>query len=145
MSDGTYNIWYHRYSGTDKDPRARVKAKTRCCLKTDAGYTRAKDGANTYFCLYFARGSCTKGWECTYLHRVPLPEKDRISNAYDCFGRERHGDHRDDMDGVGTFNKDCRTIYVNGISAYCQDMEKTIRKHFGDWGAIDNGMFLNKF
>ena len=30
-------------------------------------------------------------------------------------GRERHANHRDDMDGVGSFNNPSRTLYVGGI------------------------------
>lgn len=34
---------------------------------------------------------------------------------HDCFGRERHKDHREDMSGVGCVDDPCRTLYVAGI------------------------------
>lgn len=34
---------------------------------------------------------------------------------HDCFGRQRHKDHREDMTGVGAYDDPCRTLYVGGL------------------------------
>ena len=34
---------------------------------------------------------------------------------HDCFGRERHATHKDDMGGVGNFMDDSRTLYIGGL------------------------------
>ena len=33
----------------------------------------------------------------------------------DCFGRDKFNEYRDDMGGVGSFNRENRTIYVGHI------------------------------
>lgn len=70
---------------------------------------------------------------------IALLEQDEL---HDCFGRTRHKDHRDDMDGVGTILKPCRTLYVGGLdkAAYKSPkaMEKSLWKHFGEFGELEN-------
>jgi hypothetical protein len=59
---------------------------------------------------------CARGSECQYFHRIPTVADDAsASELHDCFGRERHAKHRDDMDGVGSFTNPSRTLYVGGI------------------------------
>lgn len=114
-----YNIWYGKYLG-DYDKGAKQEAATdRCVLSSDAGMTRADSGGKKEkrsFCIHFAHGVCAKGKDCTYYHRVPLPEDDaRTDEMMDCFGRQRHAQHRDDMDGVGSFMKPCRTLFIGNL------------------------------
>ncbi|CAG8616003.1 3419_t:CDS:2 [Paraglomus occultum] len=133
-----YNIWYNRWSGGDRSARYAhrgEKAKTRCVPSRDAGATKADKMPNTYFCLYFARGCCPFGYECSYWHRIPN-ENDLVDATIDCFGRDKFNEYRDDMGGVGSFNRENRTIYVGHIHLG-PDMEEIVRKHFSEWGEID--------
>ncbi|KAJ3047190.1 Pre-mRNA-splicing factor [Rhizophlyctis rosea] len=131
---GSYNIWYHRFQGDRRKRQPLEKAQTRCNIAKDSGRTRARDPGGT-FCVHFARGACDKGSDCAFLHRLPTGS-DKIGNSTDCFGRERHRDERDDMGGVGSFEKDNRTLYVGNISQ-SRDMDETVRKHFEEWGEIE--------
>lgn len=54
----------------------------------------------------------------------------------DCFGREKHRSERSDMGGVGSFEKDNRTLYIGQISLRA-DPEATVRKHFAQFGVIE--------
>ena len=97
-----------------------MPALTKCDPEKDAGFTKAntfEKAGSAWFCVYFARGSCTEGVNCRYYHRVPneddcLKESD---NLKDTFGRTRHASHKTDMTGIGSFNKECRTLYVTGV------------------------------
>lgn len=60
----------------------------------------------------------------------------RIDLAHDVFGRERHRLHKDDMGGVGTFDKECRTLYVGGLG-HRATLEKVLWTEFGEWGEIE--------
>jgi len=60
----------------------------------------------------------------------------RIDLAHDVFGRERHRLHKDDMGGVGTFDKECRTLYVGGLGNR-STLEKLLWIDFGEWGEIE--------
>eukprot|EP00949_MAST-11_sp_MAST-11-sp1_P005353 g5353.t1 len=71
----------------------------------------------------------------------------------DIFGRERHAEHRDDMDGAGSFQDDCRTLYVGGLKTAVyetaagagqeldkegrRNLRKVVRKHFKEFGEIE--------
>ena len=144
-----FNIWYGRYNGQRDRGKHKVAASNRCKLSTDAGKTKADErsasgnASKTYFCLPFAHGICMKGSECKYYHRVPLPEDDRNTDElYDCFGRQRHKSHREDMGGVGSFMQPCRTLYVGGIlqEKYKnnQELEEACWRQFGEWGELEN-------
>lgn len=145
-----YNIWYGRFIGDISDKMDREPATDRCVLQTDAGYTKAdqsnQDGDRKnkrHFCLHFARGMCAKGSECTYYHRIPTPQDDaRTDELVDCFGRQRHAKHKDDMSGVGTFSKPCRTLFVGNLnkSSYAtpKDLEDALWRHFGEWGELES-------
>ena len=44
-----------------------------------------------YICLYFARGKCIQGANCTYYHRIPTAEDEKtLPLTNDIFGRDRH-------------------------------------------------------
>jgi hypothetical protein len=80
---GEYNIWYNRYQGEMKRWDMLEKAEYRCNMARDAGKTMARPGA--YFCIHYARGKCSRGAECLYLHRPP-DGRDTFALTYDCFG-----------------------------------------------------------
>lgn len=56
-------------------------ADTRCCLDEDAGFTSANmmdpRASKHYFCLYFARGCCHLGSECSFLHSIPQDKDEK--------------------------------------------------------------------
>ncbi|ORX97914.1 hypothetical protein K493DRAFT_258492 [Basidiobolus meristosporus CBS 931.73] len=135
---GEYNIWYNKYTGGDRWSRKpRERATTRCNIERDSGITKgAEMGEQTAFCWHFAKGFCVKGYECQFLHRLPVEGDQDLGNSVDIFGRERHASHRDDMGGVGSFNSESTTLYVGGISANCKNIVETVRKHFSEWGEI---------
>lgn len=149
-----YNIWYGKYLSdfsdhtVNKDP-----ASDRCHLETDAGYTKADNikatGSSSqkkdrrFFCLHFAHGVCAKGVDCPFYHRIPTPEDDaKCDELFDCFGRAKHNKHRDDMNGVGSFMKPCRTLYVGNLQKNKYDTPKALEdalwKHFSEWGEMEN-------
>lgn len=75
-----------------------------------------------------------------FLHRAPVKEDDdKLSLVKDIFGRDRHSDDRDDMGGVGTFNCENTSLYVNGLVRPRQGWdvyESMVRKAFGACGTI---------
>ena len=78
-----------------------------------------------------------------FFHRVPLPADDaNTDELYDCFGRQRHNKHRDDMSGVGSFMKPCRTLFVGGLVKHKYStpkaLEDAVWKHFAEWGELEN-------
>jgi hypothetical protein len=140
-----YNIWYDKYIGDHwENDRGKEPATTRCDLELDAGKTRADlvSKANRYFCMHFARGMCARGSECSYYHRLPtMADETRIGMMRDCFGRERHATDRDDMNGVGNFTRNSRTLYVGGLKNVNENpkkLEETLWKQFGEWGEVEN-------
>ncbi|CCI46760.1 unnamed protein product [Albugo candida] len=140
-----YNIWYDKYIGDHwANDRSKEPATTLCDPESDAGKTKADivSKANRYFCLHFARGMCARGSECNYYHRIPtIADETRIGMMYDCFGRERHATDRDDMTGVGNFNRNSRTLYVGGLRNVNDDskrLEDVLYEKFTDWGEVEN-------
>ncbi|EPY50957.1 RNA-binding protein Cwf2 [Schizosaccharomyces cryophilus OY26] len=138
-----YNIWYNKWSGGNReDPlKSQVKSDTRCNIEQDSGYTKADKIPGSYFCLYFARGMCSEGSKCEYLHRLPN-ETDFFNANVDCFGREKHADYRDDMGGVGSFLRQNHTLYIGGIQP-TDDIEEVVARHFAEWGDIERIRVLN--
>lgn len=142
QSGQSFNIWYSKWTGGETNGRAAIShAKHRCNVKRDSGYTKAdrytEEGQinrTNYFCLYFARGYCSNGKNCEYLHRIPT-ELDFFSPTVDCFGRERFNDYRDDMSGIGSFSRVNKTLYVGKISNM-KDIEVRLQKSFGEFGEI---------
>lgn len=110
----TYNIWYNKYSGGEYDDgkTQNVKSSTRVNISKDAGYTRANRNGVAYICLFFARGYCPNGQDCTFLHMLPIDVPDQ---GHDVFGREKHGNFRDDMGGIGSIQRVNKTLYVGRI------------------------------
>jgi Torus domain/RNA recognition motif. (a.k.a. RRM, RBD, or RNP domain) len=133
----TFNIWYNKWAGGDREDAALSKthALGRCNIRQDSGWTAADKTPGSYFCLFFARGICPKGHECTYLHRLP-GIFDVFNPNIDAFGRDKHSDYRDDMGGVGSFLRQNRTLYVGRIHV-TDDIEEIVARHFQEWGEID--------
>ncbi|OAA36281.1 pre-mRNA splicing factor cwc2 [Metarhizium rileyi] len=137
----TYNIWFNKWAGGDREAYQQTKANGRCIIATDAGYTTADKVSGSYFCLQFARGLCPRGQDCTCLHRLP-GTFDLFNPNVDCFGREKFSDYRDDMGGVGSFMRQNRTIYVGRIHV-TDDIEEIVARHFAEWGQIERIRVLN--
>jgi hypothetical protein len=119
--DQGYNIWYgkHRGENWNEADRGQEPAENRCVVATDAGATQAdKPGGSghRFFCIQFARGKCARGAKCTWFHRIPTVADDgRAEQMHDCFGRERHKTHKDDMSGAGSYESPSRTLYVGRL------------------------------
>ncbi|PLW25250.1 hypothetical protein PCANC_22977 [Puccinia coronata f. sp. avenae] len=135
----TYNVWYNKWAGGDRydSSTQKEKSQTRCRIATDAGYTRADGGNNAYCCLYFARGCCPYGSECSFLHRLPPPQSTLPDASLDVFGREKHSDYRDDMGGVGSFSRQNRTLYIGRLREINKNTEELVETHFQEWGEIE--------
>ncbi|KAJ4148214.1 hypothetical protein LMH87_002694 [Akanthomyces muscarius] len=137
-----FNIWYNKWSGGDHDGNAQTKAKGRCNIATDAGYTKADSLTGSFFCVSFARGVCAKGVDCDYLHRLP-GVYDIFGPNIDCFGRDKFSDYRDDMGGVGSFMRVNRTVYIGRIHV-TDDIEEIVARHFAEWGQVERIRVLNQ-
>jgi hypothetical protein len=142
-----YNIWYHRVSMDRFDDSVRVAATSSCDPWVDSGLTEAdsKRAETPHFCMWFAKGSCSRGPQCRYKHRVPTRKDDEASDhMFDIFGRERHAQHKDDMGGVGSFLKECKCLYISDITLdgsepnAVQKLEAQIWKLFHPWGPIES-------
>ncbi|KAI3645362.1 hypothetical protein MP228_008290 [Amoeboaphelidium protococcarum] len=140
-----YNVWFDKWYTEGKDKYGGLanpdqKAISRCNPAKDSGLTKADlNGArDAFFCIYFAKGQCGKGWQCRYLHRVPTQEDEEyIERTFDCFGRQKHKADRQDYMGVGSFERECRALSVLRLGAYdADDYERVIRKHFSQYGDI---------
>ncbi|KAJ7650449.1 hypothetical protein FB45DRAFT_859208 [Roridomyces roridus] len=135
-----YNIWYNKWAGGDREDSYsnKVKSQTRCNIKRDSGLTRANVTGIKYTCLYFARGCCPYGWECEYLHMLPDPDDQLPDSSKDCFARDKFSDYRDDMGGVGSFNRQNRTLYIGRIkeTGTGDETEEVVMRHFKEWGTI---------
>ena len=137
-----FNIWYNKWSGGDREDKylSQTAAQGRCNIAKDSGYTKADKTPGSYFCLFFARGLCPKGVDCEYLHRLPAVTDIFPSNV-DCFGRDKHSDYRDDMGGVGSFQRQNRTLYIGRIHV-TDDIEEIVSRHFQEWGQIERTRVL---
>jgi hypothetical protein len=137
-----FNIWYNKWSGGDREDKylSQTHAKGRCNIAQDSGYTKADQVQGSFFCLMFARGLCSKGHECQYLHRLPGIH-DHFNPNVDCFGRDKHSDYRDDMGGVGSFMRQNRTLYVGRIHV-TDDIEEIVARHFAEWGDVERTRVL---
>ncbi|KAF2106813.1 hypothetical protein BDV96DRAFT_327120 [Lophiotrema nucula] len=132
----TFNIWYNKWSGGDReDSLNQEHAKGRLVVAKDTGYTKADRTPGSYFCLFFARGICPKGVDCEYLHRLPTVT-DIFPSSMDCFGRDKHSDYRDDMGGVGSFQRQNRTLYIGKIHV-TDDIEEVVSRHAQEFGQIE--------
>jgi hypothetical protein len=69
---------------------------------------------------------------------------DPIETTIDCFGRDKHRNDRDDMGGIGSFERRCRTLYIGNIGLN-DHMEEIVRAHFCEWGEIEYGMKFDDY
>lgn len=112
QGDEIYNIWYDKFLSDDKF-KEREQAPTKIDPELDIGYTKADvyEKNQSYFCIHFARGCCVEGQNCRYFHHIPtLEECMNIDQIKDVFGRTRYARQRDDMEGVGSFLSETRTL-----------------------------------
>lgn len=59
----TYNIWYGKWAGGDREDDFvdKTKASHRVDIARDSGYTRGDAQGAAFICLFFARGYCPNG------------------------------------------------------------------------------------
>ncbi|CAD6571212.1 MAG: Pre-mRNA-splicing factor [Tremellales sp. Tagirdzhanova-0007] len=149
-----YNLWYNKWAGGDKeDALASHVALYPETLDIHEPMLRATNFAASFSLedvvpmgafpavhhpLQHAEMDCFFRHECNFLHRLPLPSHQLPDHSRDCFGRERHADYRDDMGGVGSFNRSNRTLYIGKMqeSPDKKQTEETLMRHFGEWGTI---------
>ncbi|KAK4058311.1 Pre-mRNA-splicing factor [Microbotryomycetes sp. JL221] len=138
QSGTTLNIWYNKWAGGDKydSYNAKEKSQTRVNIKKDSGWTKADAEKNPYLCMFFARGQCPYGHECSFLHRLPPKAHELPDSSRDVFGREKHSGYRDDMGGVGAFTRQNRTLYI-GRLIETRDTADVVERHFEEFGEIE--------
>lgn len=146
---------------------SRVIQDTRAQTCVSARVRAAYRIPRTFACFLHAdvvpKGMCAKlihSEECNYLHRLPRPYE-VADQGTDVFGREKHGQYRDDMGGVGSMLRVNKTLYVGRIneetslsfrraSANPKDnqddtgktpMSRIVRRHFSEWGEIEHGAY----
>jgi len=99
---------------------------------------------STYFCVHFVRGCCAEGANCRFYHRIPTFEDClKIDQIKDIYGRSRFANQREDMEGVGSFLKECRTLYVGDFrmpegNDPIRAMYEVLWRHFSAWGEIED-------
>jgi len=138
-AQGDYNIWYHKRLG-DRPAKRNEVATSRLDPSKDSGFTKADTlPGKHYLCVYFARGKCVHGKNCLFYHRLPVAADElTLPLTHDIFGRERHQTDREDMGGVGNFNRDNRTLYVGGIkTSPGVNLERVIYEQFSVFGEIE--------
>lgn len=156
-----YNVWYDKFLTDRNAQQEKAPSLTKLRSEIDTGFTKAdhfEKKAGTYFCVYFARGACTEGVNCRFYHRVPQEEdlaRGSDDNLRDIFGRARHASHKDNLQGIGSFSKECRTLMVSRIKLDpSQDRFKgtstqistkeTVRllyENFAPWGEVEDIFF----
>ena len=71
-----YNAWSGKSARNRDRGRDQTRAVTRCDAIADCGRTRGDDRRATTICLHFARGCCSEGDQCEYLHHLPTARDD---------------------------------------------------------------------
>ena len=137
-----YNAWSGKSARNRDRGRDQTRAVTRCDAIADCGRTRGDDRRATTICLHFARGCCSEGDQCEYLHRLPTARDDAaLSPMCDIFGREKHRDERNDNGGVGSFLRNTRTLYVyyGGAGEWGRDRVLSLLEGaFAEWGPVEH-------
>jgi len=146
-----YNMWYDKYLTDRRNEQEKAPSLYKCDPELDTGYTRGDlmEKSTSYCCVYFARGACSEGSKCRYYHRVPQPE-DLLNeeNAKDVFGRTRHATLKEDLSGIGSFNRNCRAISVcdmkvpDTAAGSIRDTVKMLYDEFSKWGEIEDIKFI---
>ena len=142
-----YNIWYGKHRGENGSTNSlgTSLAENRCVVATDSGRTKAdsQTGKKAYFCIQYVRGKCARGSTYTWYHRPPTIADDGVASAtHDCFGRERHKTHKDDMGGAGSFETPSRTLYVGRLRGDKwggdEELKKGLEEQFGEFGEVEH-------
>jgi hypothetical protein len=145
QGDEIYNIWYDKFLSDDKF-KEREQAPTKINPELDIGYTKADvyEKNQSYFCIHFARGCCAEGHNCRYFHHIPtLEECMNIDQIRDVFGRTRYSKQRDDMEGVGSFMSETRTLkatdfcMIKGADEVALTYE-CLWRHYGVLGQLED-------
>ena len=127
-----------------RDFNSAVKAVTRCAPILDAGVTRGDGNGTTAVCVYFARGCCSSGEACEYLHRLPTAFDDAHNHMmFDIFGRPKHATERDDNGGTGSYMRIGRTLYMFFGGAVdpkwgARRVYDEVSSQFGEFGPIED-------
>jgi len=145
QGDEIYNIWYDKFLSDDKF-KEREQAPTKINPELDIGYTKADvyEKNQSYFCIHFARGCCAEGHNCRYYHHIPtLEECMNIDQIRDVFGRTRYSKQRDDMEGVGSFMSETRTVKASDFCLIKGADEVTLTyeclwRHYGVLGQLED-------
>jgi len=145
QGDEIYNIWYDKFLSDDKF-KEREQAPTKINPDLDIGYTKADvyHKNQSYFCIHFARGCCVEGTNCRYFHHIPsLEECMNIDQIRDVFGRTRYSKQRDDMEGVGSFLSETRTLKASDFCMIKGADEVALTydclwRHFGVLGQLED-------
>lgn len=147
-----YNVWYNKWS-QGQSGNARFVSPFKLDVDNDSGRTKGDKENKLYFCLYFAKGMCCLGKNCSYLHHIPeaadFARMSLHSNALDCFGREKFADYRDDMGGIGSFRRPNRVLYIGGITGSLNNkplkghqIENRIKLTFSRLGELDSVRYV---
>lgn len=75
--------------------------------------------------------SCARAAHMRGLTAAPTVRR----QSRDVFGRERYATQRDDRGGVGSFDSDCRSLFVGGLSVR-EGLENLLWEEFGEWGEL---------
>ena len=139
------NAWYGASASRGGGCRQQPEAMTRCDAVLDSGRTRGDDREETSVCLHFARGRCSAGGECAFLHRLPTAADDaRASLTHDVFGRDRHATDRADNGGVGSFEKlNVATLFAHYGGAFppladAERVRAAVLADFLEWGPVSD-------
>jgi len=73
------------------------------------------------------------------MHRLPTrKDEERLPLTKDCFGRDKFANDRDDMKGVGSFNRESKTLFLGNLKNYKNfDMQECVTKHFKEFGRLE--------
>jgi len=150
FAKGDFNVWWGKHATTGgsaaRDHNSAVPAVTRCAPILDSGVTlgdRVEEGTRAT-CYHFARGCCSSGSACEYLHRLPTAFDDaKLHMMTDIFGRPKHHTERDDNGGTGSYMRIGRTLYMYFGGAVdpnwgAKKVHDEISKQFGEWGPIED-------
>lgn len=145
---GDFNVWWGKHAtangSTARDFNSAVKATTRCAPILDAGVTKGDGNGTSSVCVHFARGCCTVGAACEYLHRLPTAFDDATNHMmYDIFGRPKHHTERDDNGGTGSYMRIGRTLYMFFGGAVdpkwgARKVYEEVANQFGEFGPIED-------
>jgi hypothetical protein len=115
-----------------------VPVTPRCWPDVDSQETRGSSLGNAWVCLAWTRGGCSRGAECTALHRLPsLAEEQRLIFSadwvdYDVFGRPRACT----LGAVPT-PIESSTLFVRGLGVDLSQREVRLAlERFGEWGQL---------